>query len=222
MSRAWWVRLALLAVALVVTYIVVRLIGKVDWAEVRAALGHLDWWQAPILFGLASGRVCCTHWSTPSLTLGRMEVPAMSVPRLVKVLAEGQPEQQVQVRGWVRTLRTQPKFSFIELNDGSCMSNLQVVADASVPGFEQLIKDVTTGASVAASGVLKASPGQGQRIELHAKELRVLGPADPQSYVLQKKRHSFEFLREIAHLRPRTNTFGAIARVRNALSAAST
>jgi len=145
----------------------------------------------------------------------------MSHIRIAGLLREGQPEQAVEIRAWVRTRRDSKQgFSFIEVNDGSCMANLQVVADASVPDFEETIKGVTTGSSIFAAGVLKESPGKGQRIELHANSLRVLGTADPQSYVLQKKRHSFEFLREIAHLRPRTNTFGAIARVRNAVSAA--
>ena len=128
---------------------------------------------------------------------------------------------EIEVRGWIRTRRDSKQgFSFVELNDGSSMANLQVVIDASVPGYELAIKDLTTGASIAAAGELKESPGKGQRVELHAKSLTLLGTADAQDYPLQKKRHSFEFLREIAHLRPRTNTFGAIARVRNAVSAA--
>ncbi len=145
----------------------------------------------------------------------------MAHTRIAGLLREGQPEQEAEVRGWVRTRRDSKQgFSFVEVNDGSCMANLQVVADAAVPDFEETIKEVTTGASIVAQGVLKESPGKGQRVELHAASLRVLGTADPQSYVLQKKRHSFEFLREIAHLRPRTNTFGAIARVRNEVSRA--
>ena len=143
----------------------------------------------------------------------------MTRMKVAKTLKEGQIGQEVEVRGWVRTRRDSKKdFSFVELNDGSCLANLQVVIDAAVPDFERTIQDVTTGASVAIMGVLKESPGKGQRIELQATSLKVLGTADPQSYPLQKKRHSFEFLREIAHLRPRTNTFGAIARVRNALA----
>ena len=143
----------------------------------------------------------------------------MTRMKVAKTLKEGQIGQEVEVRGWVRTRRDSKKdFSFVELNDGSCLANLQVVIDAAVPDFERTIQDVTTGASVAIMGVLRESPGKGQRIELQATSLKVLGTADPQSYPLQKKRHSFEFLREIAHLRPRTNTFGAIARVRNALA----
>ncbi len=135
-------------------------------------------------------------------------------------LRDGQVGQRVDVCGWVRTRRDSKQgFSFVELNDGSCMANLQIVIDAEVPGYETAIKDVTTGASIAVTGELKESPGKGQRIELHANSLKVVGRADPEKYPLQKKRHSFEFLREIAHLRPRTNTFGAIARVRNAVCA---
>jgi asparaginyl-tRNA synthetase len=116
----------------------------------------------------------------------------------------------------VRTRRdSRNGFSFIELNDGSCLKNLQVVVDAGIDGYEESIRQVTTGASVSVDGVLKDSPGKGQRVELHAESLRVIGTADPATYPLQKKGHTMEFLREIAHLRPRTNTFGAVARVRN-------
>jgi asparaginyl-tRNA synthetase len=138
--------------------------------------------------------------------------------RVVHVLKESQPAEQVEVAGWVRTRRDSKQgFSFVELNDGSCMASLQIVIDADVPGYEETIKQVTTGASIRVSGELKESPGKGQRIEMQAKTLELVGTADADSYPLQKKRHSFEFLREIAHLRPRTNTFGAIARVRNAI-----
>ncbi|QDT34292.1 asparagine--tRNA ligase [Thalassoglobus polymorphus] len=137
-------------------------------------------------------------------------------PRVASLLYEVAPGTQVDVSGWVRSRRdSKGGFSFIELNDGSCMSNLQIIVDADVPNYEDSIKDVTTGASVRVTGELKESPGAKQRVEMQAKTLEVLGTADAESYPLQKKRHSFEFLREIAHLRPRTNTFGAIARVRN-------
>ncbi|WP_339911749.1 asparagine--tRNA ligase [Symmachiella dynata] len=145
----------------------------------------------------------------------------MTLSKIAKLIKDGQPEQPVEVAGWVRTKReSKQAFAFLELNDGSSMAGLQMIVDDSVPGFSESIKAITTGASVRVSGVLKESPGKGQSIELHAAELTVLGTADAQTYPLQKKRHSFEFLREIAHLRPRTNTFGAIARVRNALCAA--
>lgn len=140
--------------------------------------------------------------------------------RINAVLKDGQPGTVVTVGGWVRTRRDSKQgFSFIELNDGSGFHGLQIVVDSGVPGSEDL-KDIHTGCSLKVTGEIKESPGQGQRVELHARELKLLGKADPATYPLQKKRHSFEFLREIAHLRPRTNTFGAIARVRNAASAA--
>jgi asparaginyl-tRNA synthetase len=138
--------------------------------------------------------------------------------KVAQILRVGQPGEMVDVRGWVRTKReSKGDFAFLEVNDGSCFGNLQVVVDAQVPDYHQLIKQVTTGASVAVEGEVVASPGKGQRVEVRARSLRVLGPADPATYPLQKKGHSFEFLREKAHLRPRTNTFGAMARVRNAL-----
>jgi asparaginyl-tRNA synthetase len=141
--------------------------------------------------------------------------------RAATVLKHGAAGEEIEIRGWVRTRRDSKQgFSFIELNDGSCLANLQIVVDAKVPGYEQVIKDVTTGAGIAVIGEIKDSPGSRQRVEVHARSLRVLGTADAQTYPLQKKQHSFEFLREIAHLRPRTNTFGAIGRVRNALSTA--
>jgi asparaginyl-tRNA synthetase len=144
----------------------------------------------------------------------------MTLSRIADVLKNGQPSQSLEVAGWVRTRRDSKQgFSFIELNDGSCMANLQIVVGSEVPDFAELIKHATTGASLRASGELKESPGKGQRVELAARSLRILGTADAEAYPLQKKRHSFEFLREIAHLRPRTNTFGAIARVRNAVCA---
>jgi asparaginyl-tRNA synthetase len=143
----------------------------------------------------------------------------MTILKVAHALSDGQPEQEIEVRGWVRTVRSKPTFSFIELNDGSCLKNLQIIVDAAVPDYQQSIKRVGTGASIAVSGTLRESPGKGQRIELHAATLAVIGVADGETYPLQKKRHSFEFLREIAHLRPRTNTLGAVARVRNAVTA---
>src|SRR5262245_19771874 len=140
-------------------------------------------------------------------------------PRINELLKTGQDGAPATVAGWVRTRRdSKQAFSFIELNDGSCMSNLQVVVDSGVPGYAETIKHVHTGSSIRATGELKASPGAKQRIELHARTLELVGEADAEKFPLQKKRHSFEFLREIAHLRPRTNTFGAIARVRNRVS----
>ncbi|MBS0625076.1 MAG: asparagine--tRNA ligase [Verrucomicrobia bacterium] len=125
------------------------------------------------------------------------------------------------VCGWVRTLRDQKSFAFIEVNDGSTLANLQVVADASLPNYAELMQQLATGASLSVTGHLVESPGKNQALELKAEQITVYGSADPARYPLQKKRHSFEFLRTIAHLRPRTNTQGAVTRVRSALSYAT-
>ena len=122
----------------------------------------------------------------------------------------------VTVQGWIRTRRdSKGGFSFLELNDGSCLANMQIVADAKLPNYESEIKHLSAGCSVTVHGEVKASGGKEQATEVHAAEVIVHGWADPEAYPLQKKRHSFEKLREWAHLRPRTNTFGAVARVRN-------
>ena len=124
--------------------------------------------------------------------------------------------RDIVVQGWVRTRRdSKGGFSFVELNDGSCFGNLQVIVEASLPNYESEVKRLPVGAAVAVEGRLRASPGKGQATELAAERLTVLGWSDPEQYPLQKKGHSYEFLRTIAHLRPRTNTFGAVARVRN-------
>ncbi|HEX3871239.1 MAG TPA: asparagine--tRNA ligase [Pirellulales bacterium] len=124
--------------------------------------------------------------------------------------------REARLQGWVRTRRdSKGGFSFLELNDGSCLGNLQVVADGKLPNYESDIKRLGTGASITVEGLIKASPAKGQATELQASRIEVHGLADPETYVLQKKQHSFEYLRTIAHLRPRTNTFGAIARIRN-------
>jgi asparaginyl-tRNA synthetase len=125
----------------------------------------------------------------------------------------------IEVRGWVRTRRdSKGGFSFIEINDGSCFGNLQIVADGSLPNYAADIATLPVGSSIVASGEVKKSEGQGQATELSATSVRVVGLADPNDYPLQKKRHTFEKLREWAHLRPRTNSFGAITRVRNRLA----
>ncbi|MBX3417460.1 MAG: asparagine--tRNA ligase [Pirellulaceae bacterium] len=124
----------------------------------------------------------------------------------------------IKIEGWVRTRRdSKAGFSFLEINDGSCLSNLQIIADANLANYESQIKTLNTGASVAVEGLMKESGGKGQATELVAKSVVVYGEADPETYPLQKKRHSFEKLREWAHLRSRTNTFGAVARVRNCI-----
>ena len=124
--------------------------------------------------------------------------------------------QEITVEGWIRTRRDQKNITFLEINDGSCLKNLQAIIDAEMLQSEKL----TTGASVRISGTLQESPGENQNLELLVQGLVIIGDAPADTYPLQKKRHSFEYLREIAHLRPRTNTFGAISRVRNAMSAA--
>ena len=134
------------------------------------------------------------------------------------VLAARQTEaigSQVLIQGWVRTRRdSKGGFSFIEINDGSCMANLQIIADADLDNYESEITRLTAGCSISVSGEIKESGGK-QATEILAAKVEIHGWADPDEYPLQKKRHSFEKLREWAHLRPRTNTFGAVARVRN-------
>ena len=126
--------------------------------------------------------------------------------------------QTAVLQGWIRTRRdSKAGFSFLEMNDGSCLSNIQVVADGDLANYESEIKNLTAGCSVSIEGEIKKSGGKGQATEMLAKSVTVHGWADPDEYPLQKKRHSFEKLREWAHLRPRTNTFGAVARVRNCI-----
>ena len=138
----------------------------------------------------------------------------MKRSRVKELLSVGEPGTPVLVKGWVRSRRGNKNVSFIALNDGSTIANLQIVAD--VANFDEgLLKQITTGASIEAEGKLVSSQGAGQRVELHAERLMVYGTADPAEYPLQKKGHSLEFLREIAHLRPRTNTFGAVLRLRH-------
>ena len=126
---------------------------------------------------------------------------------------------EVTLMGWIRTRRdSKAGFSFLEINDGSTIKNIQVVVDKGLPNYAEEILRLTTGCSVMVTGTVVESPGKGQRVEVQAKQVQALGWADPETYPLQKKRHSFEYLRTIAHLRSRTNTFGAVARIRNAIS----
>jgi asparaginyl-tRNA synthetase len=146
----------------------------------------------------------------------RTAMEKLSVQQARQVEAVG---KQALLQGWVRTRRdSKGGFSFIELNDGSCQGNIQIVAPADLANYETEIKKLPTGASVSIEGEVKASPAKGQATEVHAKSVVIHGGADPEKYPLQKKGHTFEFLRTIAHLRPRTNTFGAIARIRNQVS----
>lgn len=128
------------------------------------------------------------------------------------------PHTEITVKGWVRTIRGSKFVHFIALNDGSTIHNLQLVIEADNQAAFTLCTSVSTGACVAATGLLKASQGKGQQVELQVSTLHIYGTADPETYPLQKKGHSLEFLREIAHLRPRTNTFGAIFRIRHLLA----
>ncbi|MDE6459287.1 MAG: asparagine--tRNA ligase, partial [Paramuribaculum sp.] len=125
--------------------------------------------------------------------------------------------QVVTTAGWVRTRRGNKHVQFVALNDGSTVKNLQVVFDMAKFSDEQL-KSVTTGSSIKVTGILVESMGKGQTTEIQAESFELLGASDPDTYPLQKKGHTLEFLREIAHLRPRTNTFGAVLRIRSALA----
>jgi asparaginyl-tRNA synthetase len=133
-------------------------------------------------------------------------------------LASQNAVDEISIKGWVRTRRDSKEFSFIELNDGSCLANIQVIVDASLDSYEE-IKNISTGAAISVNGKLVESPGKGQRWEIQASEIELLGSA-PEDFPLQKKRHSDEYLRTIAHLRPRTNKYGAIFRIRSKLSQA--
>ncbi|EKV03360.1 asparaginyl-tRNA synthetase [Leptolyngbya sp. PCC 7375] len=144
----------------------------------------------------------------------------MATQRIKHILKSGNPGDVVTIQGWVRTKRDSKKFSFLDINDGSSMTGLQVIVDVSLDGYDDAMKRITTGASMVISGTLAESPGKGQRVELQASSLDVVGESDAETYPLQKKRHSFEFLRGLGHLRSRTNTLGAVFRVRNACASA--
>jgi asparaginyl-tRNA synthetase len=135
------------------------------------------------------------------------------------ILEKGGIGQHVTVCGWVRTRRESKGFAFVVLNDGSTQDTLQLVIAGESRAFHEVAK-CDTGAAIRAMGVLKESPGKGQRVEVDVTEIRILGESDPERYPLQKKGHTLEFLREITHLRPRTSTFGAVFRIRNILAAA--
>ena len=139
---------------------------------------------------------------------------AMKRIKIKEVLTISPQDQEILVKGWVRTFRSN---RFIALNDGSTNNNLQIVVDFENTS-EDILKRITTGAAVSVSGTLIASQGKGQSVELVAKNLEILGDSDPEKFPLQPKKHSLEFLREIAHLRFRTNTFGSVFRVRNSLA----
>ncbi len=137
--------------------------------------------------------------------------------RIVDLLRSTDVDREVVVKGWVRTKRGNKNVAFVAMNDGSTINNIQVVVD--VAAFDgELLRKITTGACLRVTGTLVKSLGSGQPVEVQAREIEIYGEADPESYPLQKKGHSLEFLREIAYLRPRTNTFGAVLRIRHAMA----
>ena len=142
---------------------------------------------------------------------------------LVKdILSSKEFNQSVTLAGWVRTRRdSKGGFSFIEVNDGSCFGNIQIIAEQKLENYEEEIRHLFPGSSISVTGTLVQSQGAGQAVEIQAEKIKVFGFCEPNDYPLQKQRISFERLREIAHLRPRTNTFGAIARIRNELAFAT-
>jgi aspartyl/asparaginyl-tRNA synthetase len=125
----------------------------------------------------------------------------MTTQRIIHILRNGKPDETVTIKGWVRTKRELKEFAFLEINDGSSLANLQVVLEPNLPEYETNLKRLNTGASLEVSGTLVESPGKGQNVELKATSLTIYGEANPETYPLQKKRHSFEFLRTISHLR---------------------
>ena len=133
---------------------------------------------------------------------------------IATALGSDTPKDPIMLCGWVRTRRDAKGFSFLELNDGSCLANIQVIIDSSTPAYA-LIERANTGAAVSVVGKLVESPGKGQKWEVHGHDMDILGEADVETFPLQKKRHSDEFLRTIAHLRPRTNKYGAMFRIRS-------
>jgi asparaginyl-tRNA synthetase len=141
-----------------------------------------------------------------------------SLARIADLLSQRPVGERVLVNGWVRTRRdSKAGFSFVELNDGSCLANLQILAETTLPNYKDEIARLSPGACIAVEGTVAESPGKGQAIELRAESVLVHGFSDP-SFPLQKKHHTFEYLRTIAHLRPRTNSFGAVFRVRSMLA----
>lgn len=143
----------------------------------------------------------------------------MTRTRIADALKRADFGAEINVKGWVRTRRGNKNVSFIALNDGSVVHNIQIVADIANFG-EEYLKPITTGACISVTGVLVESMGKGQSVEIHATKIEIYGTADPDTYPLQKKGHTLEFLREIAHLRPRTNTFGAVFRMRHHMAMA--
>src|SRR5688500_6821497 len=159
----------------------------------------------------------CTGWKPVSHWPHMSDVSISDA--LKGKVAEG---QTVTVKGWVRNRRdSKGGFSFVTVHDGSCFDAIQVVAPSTLANYASEVMHVTTGASVIATGALVKSQGKGQAFEIQASELQVIGKVDdPDTYPISPKQHTFEYLREVSHLRPRTNTFGAVKRVRHTLSQA--
>ena len=141
----------------------------------------------------------------------------MQRTRISEIFSSDAPLGEALVQGWVKTRRSSRAVTFVQVNDGSTLRDLQVVVSEDSPAYS-VANSLSTGCSVSVVGDVVESQGKGQRFEIQAREVRLIGSADPETYPLQKKRHTPEFLRDIAHLRPRTNTFGAMARVRNAVA----
>lgn len=137
--------------------------------------------------------------------------------KIKDILSADKSNYEAAVCGWVRTTRDAKDFCFIEINDGSAVENIQIIAENSLENYNEIL-NLTTGSSLSVTGDVVPSQGKGQKFEIKAKSINIFGYADAATYPLQKKRHSFEFLREISHLRPRTNSLGAVFRLRNTLS----
>ena len=170
-----------------------------------------------------SRMLCASSIEAPAPVAAAMAAtPALKRRKVGSLLAEGESAigTQVLLKGWVRTVRNQKTFSFVELNDGSSLAGLQVVAPSEI-GTYATVEALTTGAAVSVVGKVVASQGKGQTLELQAQSVELVGDCPADTYPLQKKRHSIEFLRSIAHLRPRSNLFGAVSRVRSALAQAT-
>ena len=172
-------------------------------------------------FTLAAATDSSTRWNKQRRFACRMAIirqfaDVRSITPIKDALQSATPIDSVQVQGWVRTRRDSKDFSFIELNDGSTLRNLQIIAKDTLPNYSA-VQRLSTGASISVSGALVTSQGKGQKWELVADNIEIVGPADD-SYPLQKKGHTPEFLREIAHLRPRSNLFSSVFRVRSRLA----
>ncbi|MGB0588100.1 MAG: asparagine--tRNA ligase [Myxococcota bacterium] len=144
-----------------------------------------------------------------------------SSPRIAWILDHGEVGATYRLKGWVRTRRGSKNVSFVAVTDGSCAKPIQAVVPSDMPDYEAILPKVTTGCSVEIDGELVESPGKGQRVELQATAVRVIGEADAETYPLQKKGHTMEFMRSIAHLRPRANAFSAVFRIRSTLAQAT-